>query len=120
MYNAALEHAGYTEKVNYDSKINENKLSRNRKRKFIWYNPPCDKCVYTIIGRVFLSLLDKYFLKEHKLNKIFTQNIVKLSYSCTTNIKYIIKKNTIGKSLKGALRKTQKRRVIVKRKTDVH
>ena len=68
MYNAALENAAYTERVNYDSKINENKPSRNRKRNIIWCNPPCNKSVSTNIGRVFLNLLDEHFHKEHKLN----------------------------------------------------
>ena len=36
IYNAALENASYTERVNYNSRINENKPSRNRKHKIIW------------------------------------------------------------------------------------
>ena len=95
IYNAALENAGYTERVKYDSKINEKKPSRNRKSNIIWYNPPCNKSVSTDIGRVFLNLLDKHFHKENKLNKIFNRNSVKVSYSCTRNIEHIIKKNTI-------------------------
>ena len=79
MYNAALENAGYTERVKYDSKINENKPSRNRKRNIIWHNPPYNKSVSTNIGRVFLNLLDKHFHKEYKLNKIFNRNIFKVS-----------------------------------------
>ena len=55
MYNAALENAGYAESVNYDSKINENKRSRNCKCNIIWYNPPYNKGVSTNIGRVFLN-----------------------------------------------------------------
>ena len=91
IYNAALENAGYTERVKYDSKINENKPPGNRKRSIIWYNPPYNKSVSTNIGRVFLNLLDKHFHKEHKLNKIFNQNSVKVSYCCTRNIEHIIK-----------------------------
>ena len=91
MYNAALENAGYTERVNGASKINENKPSRNRNRNIIWYNPPYNKSVSTNIGRVFLNLLDIHFHKEHKLNKIFNRNSVKVSYSCTRNIEHIIK-----------------------------
>ena len=77
--------------VNYDSEINENKPSRNRKRNIIWYNPPYNKGVSTNIGRVFLNLLHKHFLQEHKLNEIFNRNSVKVSYSCTRNIEHIIK-----------------------------
>ena len=43
------------------------------------------------IGRVFLNLLDKHFHKEHKLNKIFNRNSVKVSHSCARNIEHIIK-----------------------------
>ena len=91
MYNAALESAGYTERVNYDRKNNENKPSRNSKLNIIWHNPPYNKSVSTNIGRVFQNLLDKHFHKEHKFNKIFIRNSVKVSYSCTRNIEHIIK-----------------------------
>ena len=101
MCNAALENAGYTERVNYDSKINENKPSRNRKCNIIWYNLQYNKSVSTNIGRVFQNLLDKHFLKEHKLNKIFNRNSVKVSHSCPRNIEHIVK-TTIEKSLKAA------------------
>ena len=90
IYNAALENAGYMERVKYDSEINVSKPPRNRKQNIIWYNPPYNKSV-SYIGRVFLNLLDKHFHKEHKLNKIFNRNSVKVSYSCTRNIEHIIK-----------------------------
>ena len=91
MYNAALENAGYAERVNGASKINENKPSRNCKCNIIWYNPPYNKGVSTNIGHVFLNLLDKHLYKEHKLTKIFNRNSVKVSYCCTRNIEHIIK-----------------------------
>ena len=91
IYNAALENTGYTERVKYDSEINVSKPPRNRKRNIILYNPPYNKSVFTNIGRVFLNLLDKHFHKEHKLNKIFNRNSVKVSYSCTKKIEHIIK-----------------------------
>ena len=40
---------------------------------------------------MFLNLLDKHFHKEHKLNKIFNQNSVKVSYGCTRNIEHKVK-----------------------------
>ena len=40
---------------------------------------------------MFLNLLDKHFHKEHKLNKIFNRNSVKVSHSCTRNIEHIIR-----------------------------
>ena len=90
-YNAELEITGHTDKINNDSEITENKPSKNRKRNIIWHSPPYNKSVSTNIGRVFLNLLDKHFHKEHKLNKIFNRNSVKLSHSCTCKIEHIIK-----------------------------
>ena len=58
IYNAALEMAGFTERIQYDSEINVSKPPRNRKRNIIWYNPPYNKSVSTNIGRVFLNLLE--------------------------------------------------------------
>ena len=119
IYNAALVNAGYTERVKYDSKINENKPSINRKRNIIWYDPPYNKSVSTNIGRVFLNLIDKHFDKEHKLNKLFNRNSVKVSYSCTRNIEHIIK-NHIRKITESYIENAQKRRVAAKRKTNAN
>ena len=73
MYTAVLENIGYTERINYYSKVNENKSSRNRKSNITWYNPPYNKGVSTNIEPVLLNLIDKHFHKEHTLNKIFNQ-----------------------------------------------
>ena len=43
-----------------------------------------------VILRIFLHLLDKHFGRNHKYNKIFNRNNVKISYSCIDNIKNII------------------------------
>ena len=56
----------------------------------IWFNPPYSKNVVTKVGHYFLKLLDKHFPRHHKLHKIFNRNTVKVSYSCTKNIKSII------------------------------
>ena len=49
--------------------------------------------VQTNIGRKFLNLVSKHFLKNHCYNKIFNKNNKKLSYSCTDNLQTIIKKH---------------------------
>ena len=46
----------------------------------------------TKIGKTFLRLIDKHFLKHHKLHKLFNQNNVRISYSCVPNVKSIINK----------------------------
>ena len=63
---------------------------KNRKREIIWYfwySPPFSKNVSTYMGCTFLKLLEKEFTKEHVLHKIFNRNSIKISYSCTPNLK---------------------------------
>ena len=63
--------------------------SRLRKNT-LWYNPPFSKSVQTGIGKKFLTLVDKCFPHKNPLRKIFNRNTVKISYSCTSNIKQAI------------------------------
>ena len=49
--------------------------------------------VQTNIGREFLNLVSKHFPKNHRYNKIFNKNNIKVSYSCTDNLQTIIKKH---------------------------
>ena len=42
------------------------------------------------IGKIFLNLIKKHFPPHHKFHKLFNKNTVKISYSCTRNIKSII------------------------------
>ena len=44
----------------------------------------------TKFGNRFLDLVSKYFPKHHKLYPILNRNTIKISYSCTANIKRII------------------------------
>ena len=64
-----------------------NHRKRNHKRNIIWFNPPYSKSVTTNVGKYFLKLLDKHFPKNHKLQKIFNKNTVKMSYSCLPSVK---------------------------------
>ena len=62
---------------------------KNRQRNnILWYNPPHN--VNTNIGHKFLSLIDKHFLKDHNLRKVFNRNTIKISYSCMNNTKQVI------------------------------
>ena len=49
--------------------------------------------IQTNMGREFLNLVDKHFPKNHRYNKIFNKNNIKVSYSCTGNLQTIIKKH---------------------------
>ena len=42
------------------------------------------------MGKIFLNLIKKHFPPHHKFHKLFNKNTVKISYSCTRNIKSII------------------------------
>ena len=51
-------------------------------------------------ANIFLNLLNKHFPRNHRLQKIFNRNSVKISYSCTKNMKTMIKnhnENILGK-----------------------
>ena len=41
----------------------------------------------------FLKLIDKHFPKSHILHKVFNRNNVKVSYSCTSNLRNLIKQH---------------------------
>ena len=89
-YENALKDAGYSTELKYNQNKDKTKKKRNRKRNIVWYNPPFSKSVKTDLGRKFLYLLKKHFPENHKLHKIINKNTVKLSYSCTKNIKRVI------------------------------
>ena len=80
----------------YKDALNKSKNDKNdnkqRKRKIIWYNPPYSANIKTI-GKTFLNLTKKLFLKTNKLHKTFNKNTVKISYSCMNNISIISRHN---------------------------
>ena len=92
-YQEALQKSGYSYTLKFtppqqspESTTNK----RKRQRNIIWFNPPFSKNVQTNIGREFLNLIEKCFPPNHKLRKLFNKNNLKLSYSCSPNIKQII------------------------------
>ena len=93
-YEKALNNSGFTETFSYikpsDQNINNREAKKKRKRKIIWYNPPFSLNVKTNVGKLFFKILRKNFPKTNSLSKIFNKNTVKISYSCTRNVKSII------------------------------
>ena len=87
-YETALSNSGFHEALKF-TKSNP-KPKRNRKRNIIWYNPPYNAAVTNNIGREFTSLIDKHFPPHHKYRKIFNRSNLRLSYSCTANVKTVI------------------------------
>ena len=78
--------------IHCGSPVENTKKNRHRrkKRNIIWFNPPYNKGVSTNVGKEFLKLISKHFPKGSKLSPILNRNTVKISYSCTKNIKQII------------------------------
>ena len=91
LYEKALKSSGFNKNLKFESI--QTKPSQNSKRKTIWFNPPYNAEVKTNIVKVFLKLVRKYFHKWHRYQKIFYTNTIKLSYSCTQNVKKLIKQH---------------------------
>ena len=90
IYEKALNESDFNTKFSYQNEPSEIK---NRNRKIIWFNPPYNESVKTNIGKQFLKLVKKHFPRHHKYNKVFNSNTIKLSYSCSTDMKNLIKQH---------------------------
>ena len=93
IYQEALNRSGYNYTLQYKQypkKTDENQQQRKRSRKITWFNPPFDLKVKTNVGKSFISIVETCFPEGHPLRKIFNRNTLKISYSCTPNIKSII------------------------------
>ena len=98
-YETALKNSGYQKAALKFHKEEQNTQKRKRSRSIIWFNPPFNRDVTTIVVKTFLKLLDKYFPKSNKLHKISNRNTVKVSYCCAENLSCIIRshnKNVIN------------------------
>ena len=89
-YADKLNQSGYQQKFKYNPVKTKTHNKRNHKKNIIWFNPLFSRNVSTKIGKHFLNLLDKYLPQNHRLHKIFNRNSVKVSCSCTKNMKTII------------------------------
>ena len=90
-YQDALNKTVYKYNLSYKAPTPDApRMSRNRQRNILWFNPPYSQNVETKVGKCFLSLTDQHFPKSNQLHKIFNRNTLKLSYSCMSNVKTII------------------------------
>ena len=101
IYSDALRKSGFHDNITFIPKTTNTKTNKKktRKRKIIWFNPPYCLSVKTNVGKIFLKLIKKHFLKGNSLNKIFNKNTIKVSYSCMANISSILslhKKNILN------------------------
>ena len=87
-YAEALSKSGFTEDLEF--KKSSAQPRKNRKRNIIWFNPPFNQAVTNNIGREFNSLIEKHFPTHHRYRKLFNRSNVRLSYSCTQNVRTII------------------------------
>ena len=73
-YKQALHNSGFDEELKYKNKASEeqtrNKEKRVRKRKILLFNPPFPLSVNINIGKLFLKMLKKNFLKSNPSSKI--------------------------------------------------
>ena len=89
-YSNALTLSGYETDLKFQNATQQSQAKRKRKRNVIWFNPPYNEAVKTRIEKDFYQLIDKHFPKHHRYHKIFNRHNVRLSYSCTPNMKTII------------------------------
>ena len=94
-YESCLRASGYEDcSLEYQETGETKKKRKNRSRNVIWYNPPWNAALETNIGKKFFEIMEKHFPVRHRYRKFINRNMVKLSYSCTENLKSIIlKKN---------------------------
>ena len=59
----------------------------------MWYNLPFSKNVKTNIAHEFSKLIDKHFPHNNKLHKLFNRHTVRVSYSCSENMKSFINRH---------------------------
>ena len=92
-YQKALNESGYKHTLAYEEHApaaNGRSRGRKKSRDITWFNPPYNAAVVTDVGKQFLKLIDKHFTKKHPLGRLLNRNTVKISYSCTKNMKSII------------------------------
>lgn len=83
-----LASCGYKEKTIYVEKSVQNQKNKEKTKEVshgsIYHTA---KTVKTNIRKYFFRLINEQFLQEHKFQKIFNKNAIKLSFSCMSNIK---------------------------------
>ena len=85
LYEKCLDNSGFNENLIYhqdNRSKNQHKNIKQRQNKIIWFNPPFSKIVKTNIGQKFFKLINRHFLKHHKMSNMFNKNLIKLTYSC--------------------------------------
>lgn len=87
IYNKVIRYSGFRERISYTPTINPNvKNSKHKNRKMVWFAPPSYSAELTfIIGKYFLSLIDRHLPVNHIYRKLFNRHNLIISFSFTTN-----------------------------------
>ena len=88
-YINALRDSNYNDVNMVHTPKKDNRKRRTRKN-IIYYQPPFCSSVKDNLGQKFLKLVQKHFNTSHPYHKFLNKNTIKLSYSCTGNIKSVI------------------------------
>ena len=91
VYQKALKDSGFEEDIEFKPPTQGRRHTRTR--KVIWFNPPYNASVETNIGHKFIGIVKKHFTRNHRYYRILHKNTLKISYSCTANMKTIIAKH---------------------------
>ena len=89
LYQDALKNSHSDSQLVYQPPEKKSK-KRNRKRNILCFNLPYNEQVCTNVGKKFLNLIDKHFPPHSKLHRLFNRKDIKVSYSCTPNVRSII------------------------------
>ena len=82
---------GHNTNVQFDGTCTDKNNENNKTRKR--FNRPFNINVSTNVAKTFLTLINKHFLKDKRLSKIFNRNTIKVCYSCLPNVKQTISNN---------------------------
>ena len=67
-YQETLKNSGYDWKLKHQKYTSTATSKQQRKRKIIWFNPPCSISVSLNVGRYFLNLDNKQFPPHHTIS----------------------------------------------------
>ena len=89
-YKDALKKSGYNCEFKYNKAA---ATRRQRKRNYVWFNPPYSMNVKTNVGKTFLNLLNLHFPPHHRMRKLLNKNTVKVSYCSMGNMTNVIQRH---------------------------
>ncbi len=92
-YNDALTRSNFNTQLKYEQPDLNARTQHKRQRNVMWYNSHYSKNVKTNIAREFLQLIDKHFPPNNKLHKLFNRHTIRVSYSCSENMKTFINRH---------------------------